>query len=238
MRIDWQTYEDGLLRPEEGRAADEALRRDPQARRELDGLRTLRRRVREAALSEKAPQKRLESALGSVVGVRRPAPWRVRTLYAATALFAVMLAFVGADWYSKPDTLVEERREFETVAQAARWASRESTLALPVLSSASVGPLESVHAGRGWACFDYINQNGIVHVRMSRGKAAKGGCHVVMLDGVELFVHKASGHVRFSRGGFVFNVESADADRNLGVARSVIASIGPGATAGPTVQSF
>ena len=238
MRIDWQMYEDGQLRPEERRAADEALRADPSAKRELDGLRSLRRKVRDAALREKVPVKRLERRLSRVFASHRPSPWRMRAVNASAAVFAVLLAFFGAEWFARPDTLVEERREFQSMSEATKWASDESRISVPMIQANSIGPLESVHAGRGWACFDYVYQNTVVHVKVSKGVPTKSGCNSVTTEGGELLVHSASGKVAFSRDGYAFTVDGAGPEKNLSVARILLRGMGSGANAGPTVPDL
>lgn len=94
MRIDWQMYEDGLLSQQDLQAAEEALRSDPRARMELEGLRAFRRAVRDAALHVSVPQKRLERRLGDVVGRVAIPSVRIRLAIAAAAVCAVAVALV------------------------------------------------------------------------------------------------------------------------------------------------
>lgn len=226
MKIDWQMYEEGELGPEAMRQAEEALRTDPMAKKELDGLRAFRRNVREAALSVTVPQKRLEKRLGEVVGRVELPKWRVRLSLAAAVVCAVVLALIAVDRLSQPNSLIEERREFQTAGEAVEWASEQSMIPMPMIESAKFGPLDSVHAGRGWACFDYVVSHQIVHVKVSKGAVGKAGCSVVPTDDGELFVHTKTSAVSFSRMGLLFSVESKAPVQAMLVARSLIAQFG------------
>ncbi len=227
MRIDWQMYEDGQLGPEAMREAEDALRSGSDARKELEGLRAFRKTVREAAMREPVPHKSLESRLSSVVGQTARPQWRMRFAIAAAAVCALALAFVAYDQFVRPDGTIEVRQKFDDPREASDWASDRSHLEIPDLQSLSVGPLDSVHAASGWACFDYTIGGEVVHVLVSQGMAKKTGCHSVSTSSGVVYVQVGSSNVRLNRRALLFVVMGTDLDRNTSVAESLGALLGP-----------
>lgn len=95
-KIDWQAYLDGSLNAEERHQAEELLKSDPVAQKELDGLKEFCQIIKEQGLSEAVPTDRLANHLSTMVKDNR-APWFARpavlvpTAVAACALTAIAL---------------------------------------------------------------------------------------------------------------------------------------------------
>ncbi len=227
MRIDWQMYEDGQLGPEEMREADDALRFDSGARKELEGLRSFRKSVREAALRERVPQRSLERRLDMVVGQTARPSGRVRLAYGAAAVCALTFAFLALNRFVLTDDTVEVREQFDDVGAAADWASDRSHIEIPDIQKLAVGQFGSVHAASGWACFDYAVDGETVHVLVSQGVARKTGCHSVSTKAGVVYVQVGSSNVRLNLRGLLFVVMGTNLDRNISVAESLGAQLGP-----------
>jgi hypothetical protein len=178
-------------------------------------------------LREPVPQRSLEGRLRKVVGPTPRAQWRLRLAYALVGVIVLALAFLGYERFLGEDPSVEVRREFSDPGAAARWASERSQFEIPAFPGAGAGTLASVHAAKGWACFDYAVEVGTVHVFVSHGVAAKVGCHKIDTDSGAIYVQVGTPTIRFNRKGLLFVVSGGELDRNQSVAESVSALLGP-----------
>ena len=210
MKTDWQKYEDGLLDPAEMRKADETLRTDEVARKELEGLRSFRKMVRDAALGEPVPIGRLRKILWSVIGKSRSPVWRRTATFATIAAGVAAMAFLAYNIFGgQPDVPESEQRmSFATEVEAQKWASNASGVELPTLQLASLGSFESVHCGTGWACFDYYFEGYLIHVYMKKDNVEEG-CEIVQKDGQEFFV---GDDISFEEKGLTVSVKGGTED--------------------------
>lgn len=208
MKIDWQKYDSGELSPEETRIADEALRTDESARKELEGLRSFRNMVRGAALSEPVPHNRLRQILKQVVGKRETYVWRRSATLVTIAAGAAALAFIAYSLINNDNDQLgeEERRSFNDELVARTWAVEKSGVELPSLQLASLGKFDSVHCGVGWACFDYIVDEQIVHVYIKKNNRRKM-CEIVQKGDQTFYV---SDVISFEEQGLTVSVMGAD----------------------------
>lgn len=100
MKIDWQEFEDGGLGEEAMKQANDELRTNPAAQKELKGLDAFRKAVRSAVMAEPIPDHKLNACLRQVCG-RKSAPVWQRTLgFAAVGACAIALALI---YVNQPD---------------------------------------------------------------------------------------------------------------------------------------
>lgn len=209
MNIDWQKYADGLLDPAEMRKADEILRTDDRARKELEGLRSFRKMVRVAALSEPVPHSRLRQILKSVIGKSQSAVWRRTAAFATLGVGAAAMAFLAFNFFSgQTDPGAEVRKTFTSETKAQKWASGVSGVELPTLQLSSLGSFDSVHCSTGWACFDYYFEGYLIHIYMKMDNVAEG-CEVVQRGEQTFFVDDA---ISFDEKGLTVSVQGGTED--------------------------
>lgn len=218
MRIDWQMYEDGELGPE----AEEALRNDPSARAELEGLRAFKRAVREAALTEPVPVRSMEEKLGSLVGRRPTTRWQVRAAAAIAALLLMGLVYGGASVLMWANPAIEQRAGFNTLPTAIDWAVDRSDIPVPQFTETGVGTFTSAHAARGWACFDFLVNGKTAHVLVTRGKVIKFGNPPASNMEGEVYVRSDTGVARFNTRRLLFVVEGGDRATNVAVSHAIL----------------
>ena len=226
MKIDWQAYEDGLLGPEERELAEKALRTDPSARKQLEGLRAFRAMLRNVALREPVPHRRLRTILRSVIGRSRPALRRYALVGAATVA-AVVFAFLSFRAIYQPP-VGEMRESFDTFAQAQTWASRQTGFVIPKIELASLGAFQSVHCSSGEACFDYLVNGHILHVAISRVKIDPTHCGLQVIEGKPMYVDKLGDAISFeSSDGSTVTVEGCSKELRLQAAGILYAQLHP-----------
>jgi hypothetical protein len=199
MRIDWQRYDGWDLGPEQVRGAEQALRSDPRARREL------------------------EARLAAVVGDQPPVARHSRRpllLAAAAAVLAVLAFALWPTLTADPDQ--EQRRAADDLGSAVSWAAQRSDLSVKGMDHVGAGKLVSVHAARGWACFDYEVGGATVHVRVSEGLVAKAGCHLVETEDGAVYVHDATSTIRFSKSGLLYVVAGPDVQTGMSVVKAIL----------------
>lgn len=208
MKIDWQKFDSGELSPEEMRTADELLRTDESARKELEGLRSFRNMVRGAALSEPVPHNRLRQMLKQVVGNTHTSVWRRSATLVTIAAGAAALAFIAFSLIDNEQPGEDDRRSFNDELVARTWAVEKSGVELPSLQLASLGKFDSVHCAVGWACFDYIVDEQIVHVYIKKNNRRKG-CEIVQKGDQTYYVTEV---ISFEEQGLTVTVMGADED--------------------------
>jgi hypothetical protein len=152
-RIDWQAYLDGTLGKEELAIAEQALKTDPCARRELDALKKFILLVGNSARSEMVPTRRFEFL------IPRPAPNHVFRKF----LFALVpvAVFAGAWYQTSRDTArldqtpVTEIVHMRDPQQASTWATEQLGTGVPVVTLKGRARMCLARRGNGWAAFDY-----------------------------------------------------------------------------------
>ena len=206
MRIDWQMYDDGLLSPEEMKEAESMLKKDDGARRELEGLRSFRRMIRQAGMREPVPFGRLQRILREIVG--RSASWSGRQLAVFGSVAAAVLLLALFAWQNGPlgGRSDGEVRHFASVERAVQWATPVSGLDLPTFDLGEVAEFDGVHCGKEWACFDYIVDGETVHVYI-QVRSEKGECKIFDIGSVRYYV---SDEIAFDHDGLTIQVSGGD----------------------------
>ncbi|MCH7903724.1 MAG: hypothetical protein IH944_04060 [Armatimonadetes bacterium] len=206
MRIDWQMYDDGLLSPEEMKEAESMLKKDDGARRELEGLRSFRRMIRQAGMREPVPFSRLRRILREIVG--RSASWSGRQIAVFGSVAAAVLVLALFAWQNGPlgGRSDGDVRRFASVELAVQWATPVSGLDLPTFELGEVADFEGVHCGKEWACFDYIVDGETVHVYV-RVKSDKGVCTIFDRNNVLYYV---SDEIEFDHEDLTIQVSGGD----------------------------
>ena len=232
MRTDWQAYDAGSMGVEERRSAEELLRTDLRARKELEGLRSFQKAVRSAALKESVPLKRLEAALTGIVARQKLPAWRVRLVGVLAVACSLALAGIAYKNWPQPSAALEQTHEFSEFAQARVWAQEVSGVSIPPVGLGSEGALFSVHANKGWACFDYKVNNQYVHVRVSNvGEDLSCTPEDKLEDGV--FVGDRSSNAHFDYAGLTVGIKSPRKALSVALAKKVMAACKSPTGAGP-----
>ena len=205
MRIDWQMYEDGVLSPEEMKEAESMLKNDDGARRELEGLRSFRRMIRQAGMREQVPFGRLQRILREIVG---RTSWSGRRAAVSGSVAAAVLVLAFFAWKNGPlgGEGAGDVKHFASVEGAVQYATPVSGLDLPTFELGEVAEFEGVHCGKEWACFDYIVDGKSVHVYIQI-KSEKGDCRIFDRDGFRYYVSDA---IEFDHQGLTIQVSGGD----------------------------
>ena len=163
MSTDWQAYEDGSLRGEELSHAQLILGSDRRARAEVEGIRALKKALREAALAEEVPTDALKRALAQTAKIRRPfrRPLALAVTFAAAA--AVVLAlWVGPSIIQGPvsqPAQVVAAEQFPTTdpVTAHTWLVSHSHQRAPYITAkACHGKLVNAKYGPDWIAWDVM----------------------------------------------------------------------------------
>lgn len=161
-RIDWQAYLDGSLSPEAIADAERALRDDPAATREFEGLQAFRAALREAGAAEPVPEMRLEALLQRTASQRTVLSRRRFSIAGSMALAAAAIwAFFALDLPRYADPLRLDHsptREMLLTAnptEAAQWVSTKVGFNAPAIDLGTSANLTTIRRGDGWACYDY-----------------------------------------------------------------------------------
>lgn len=225
MRVDWQRYIDGVLTPEEKVVADGLLRSDPSARRELEGLKEFKRALRESALREPVPMKRLNQALAVATGrganprtILRPA-LLAAGLLAATALAVVFALNYDPNPYDFPPM---KRERFTSATAAHAWAEKETGLELLFVDLAPMGRTVGAHVNGASACFDFDVDGTLVHVQVARAKFSAKGCKTVPTDDGNVLIHEKSATVYLNCGEFGYVVYGSDAQTGVAIGKALL----------------
>lgn len=228
MKIDWQAFDDGVLRLEDRDRAIAALSNDPAAKRELEGLRRLKQTIREAALAEPVPTARLESILKNVTAPtptksqRRPlSPWLVAAALAAAVVIAAAAAFMPTSLGGS----VNETIAVSSPEEAQRVAAHRSGISVPLIDLGSYGSAKAVHAGKRWACLDFQVEGNTVHIGMEPSICSTSGYEPVQTEHGIYFKNQHSQRVLFEKGGMYYNVHGGDDVQRSKVAELALASI-------------
>lgn len=161
-KIDWQLFESGQMTGEQLAEAQEALRNDPMAAKELEGLKSFTKTCRKAGLSEPVPTQRLNSICSQVCQYEKAPMWRRLAIPAGAAAAVVVVAFLytrGAP--IDPLAPVPPGEQILTTDSllVADWASQRAHIYVPKLELNQVAKLKSAECGEGWACLDLAADN-------------------------------------------------------------------------------
>ena len=225
MRVDWQRYIDGVLTPEEMAVADGLLRSDPSARRELEGLKEFKRVLRESALREPVPTKRLNRALTLATGRgERQRPILRPALLAFGLLAASALAVLFAlNYDSNPYDLPPTKHERFTSATAAHaWAEEETGIKLLFVDLAPMGRTVGAHTNGASACFDFDVDGELVHVQVTNAKFNTKGCKIVPTDDGNVLIHEKSDTVYLNCGESGYIVYGSDAQTGVAIGKALL----------------
>lgn len=227
--MDWQAYLAGALPPEEMARHEEALRNDPNAREELEGLRQFIAKCREAGHAEPCPLMKLEGHLSRVAaGPKRMAP-RARFLrFGMAGLAAAAVAFVAFFLTAKDPIQIHASetlasRAIHAPAEAREWVRETNGLSLPPVELAGKGELKNVSCGVDWACYDFTVDGQPYSLIFSRDKQCFSGAKKVEKDGRTYFVGHGIGW-QCSTYSYYLKGGSSD-DQRWRVANSVVKDI-------------
>jgi hypothetical protein len=173
-KINWQEYEDGSMTPEMRKTADELLKTDPKAQEELDGLRSFRKSIRKACLTEPVPEHKLRKILRSIVsptGSKSGSRRLLLPLGAAAAMAAVAWFAFGPSITTDPN--VERTLMVSNSTEAAAFAAEGAGFAVPPITLAGLNAtLTGTHCKDGFACFDFLVDGALYHVTMQTSPAS------------------------------------------------------------------
>jgi hypothetical protein len=204
-RIDWQAYLDGSIEPGERREAERLLREDPQAQRELDGLKSFVSAVRQAGLSE-APQ---------AGGRRGRAALKVGAGLLATAAVLILAFFLTLDPMRLNRAPTRETFAIESPTEAASWVVEKTGMPAPELPLGEAR-LIGARYGRGWACYDYQLEGNDYFLYMSRDATPlQKAERVVERDGMRYYLGQGVG---WEHGELAFYLRGGEEERRLDLA--------------------
>jgi hypothetical protein len=197
MRFDWQKFEDGTLAPDDQKRAEELLKHDEQAQKELEGLRHFRKAVRKAAMSEPFPEKKLEKILSGVADPE-PTGWRWQRFavpgMAAAAVIAFALFAIGQQNPLNSTKSTEIRYALNDPVQLATQVTQRAGFTPPALTLAGLGSLEGAHCDDGYACFDYMVDGEIYHITMRLDQMLLQSCtEKISKNGIDYSVGRGIG---------------------------------------------
>ena len=156
-KIDWQLFEAGQMTGDQLAEAQEALKNDPQAAKELDGLKNFTKTCRKAGLSEPVPTQKLNAICSQVCQYERAPLWRRLAVPAAAAAVVFVVVFMATRGSGiDPLAPVPPGEQLLTGDSllVADWASQRAHIFVPKLDLAKVASLKSAECGEGWACLD------------------------------------------------------------------------------------
>jgi hypothetical protein len=215
MRIDWQAYLDGSLDAEARALADQQLRNDPSAQKELAGLKAFVSSVRNACLCEEVPLERLNRLVPEPKSESlRSSNYRTRWVYGLAA--AAVLAFAFFRFGTQgPDPSVPDFATNDPQV-ASRWASAKLSMNIPALDLGSDATLFRAHSYGERCCFDYKVKGKAYHVNIERNKDQSFEGRSIKLDsGTTAFVGRG---VKWSQGAYQMYVVGPDEDVAIDVA--------------------
>lgn len=134
---DWQAYDAGALSAEETSRHESALRNDPEARAELEGLRAFVARVRSAGLSDVVPHARLAGMSTNAHPPRKRTPLylTVGLTAAAAALLAFWVAPRMEGPVAAPHSLAATRKiRTSDPVEARQWLVSNTSRPAPTLT--------------------------------------------------------------------------------------------------------
>lgn len=180
---------------ESGRqAAEQILRGSQQAQRELAGLKTFRRAVRQAALQEPVPQAQLVRNLATITGpVRKPARWHWAIAPLAGAVMAFAWFGLTHDPYRLDSGPTNKTYATSDAAAAHDWLAQNTKLEVPPVSLAGLGSMKQASHGPDWACYDFMVEGEVYQVYVKPCTTAFAGAKVVHRDGMPFFDCKGVG---------------------------------------------
>jgi len=159
-RMDWQAFDDGSLSAEERAVAVDRLKQDDVAHRELEGLKSFQKTIRQRGMSEAIPHDRLNGMLRRVCGRQEVSPaqrWVIPTAAVAACLIAAAVIF-----RPRPEPIVFDTSPQLTAVtthnptDAANWVRKQSGVQVPVISLAGVpSRIEGARCGSCWVSYDY-----------------------------------------------------------------------------------
>ena len=173
-RIDWQEYEDGSMTPEMRKIADELLKTDPKAQEELEGLRSFRKSIRKACMTEPVPEHKLRKILRSIVAPASGQGFSLKRLMLPVGVAAALAALAWAAFgpSSTIDPSVEQTLVVSNSTEAAAFAAKRAGFDVPPITLAGLkATLEGTHCKDGFACFDFRVDGVLYHVTMQTSPA-------------------------------------------------------------------
>lgn len=194
-QFDWQAYLDGGLSPDERAGADSLLKSEEWARRELDGLNTLRAALKQASLHQTPDSGRAERVLS---GLSRSAPSRARWVFGfAVTVLVIIGAFLGWRAYTFDPfrldlTAAREIVPMSSPQVAAQWVRTRTSFPAPTLPLGGRARIVGSRYGDGWACYDYEIDGVTYYLYMSPRDSFTGDI-LRSVDGARLYVAKGIG---------------------------------------------
>ncbi|MBC8064997.1 MAG: hypothetical protein H7Y17_09215 [Chlorobia bacterium] len=216
MKIDWQSYLDGSLPSDERAMAEQALREDLQAQRELEGLREFVSTVRSAALAEEVPLERLAAFLPRTEE-KPKRNWLPQlgwaTGFAAAAAIGTIL--IRSQLAGPSET--EHEIFTSNFSVASTWASSKLSMNVPALDLGSDAKLFFVHESGDKCCFDYKVKGKTYHVNVRAKQSAPWiqGESVKLANGQSATINRG---VHWNQGQYEFYVVGPDSDTSLDLA--------------------
>lgn len=222
-RFDWQAYVDGTLGPDERARHETRLAQDEIARREVEGLRSLKREVRKAALSEPVPKATLLAILKRAQRHPMTVPSRI-----AVAACLTMALLVGAYVFNQSDPVKLDRspvtEEFATsnAIVAAQWVTEQTGLPAPIMKMRCGAKIRAAKYGDGWAGYQFEHDGRRFRLFMSRCNKPFDGARVVTKAGKEFYVGKGIG---WKQNGIAYYLRGGDESTRWSMAMECVASI-------------
>jgi len=223
--LDWQMYDAGLFEPIEQKRADEALRSDPNAQRELDGLRSFKALVRNAGLQEPVPYDRLQRALKDVVGSTARPRMKLGLVAAAVIASAAVLAFAATLFDTGRPSVPNTATKFSSPVAARDFAVSKSKIDFPAITLSGVGKIKAAHAHLRSACLDFEVDGQIMHVRVQKDSCSTDSFKAIETASGTVFVDEMGQTTRFSQREVFYSVYGGDEKSRVAVATKALAEV-------------
>ncbi len=240
-KTDWQAYLDGSLEGDQLAHAEQNLNDDPNARAELDGLKSFIGQLKNQGLSEPVPLDRLKANLNQTVRANRT-PWHARPVFWVPAMAAAL--GILALTFNNPIRSINSYQPLPVAAQevelrlsefqaattihdpqaAARWANEKTKKPAPVVTFASLPgtTFDGAECGFCWIAYkiSYKGDQYTVYGRQERDRYTdelpSSSC-----DGGTLFHFKGGVGWR-GKGNMSYAVKGGTSEGRLAIAESAI----------------
>jgi hypothetical protein len=225
---DWGAYLDGCMGEGERSELERRLSECDKTRKDFEGFKEFRAALREAALNQGVPSRRLEDALVRATTEPRRS-WLRAALLPAFGAAILLVAYWGwstaiYDPMRLNTTPIVATLRTSSPAEAARWAGQALGFEPPALSLGGKANLVSAQRGQSWGCFDYVMNGQRFYLYFCCDDAPFEGAKTESWRGENVYLGKGVG---WKRGGMVFYLKGGDEASRRRLAEAALSEMRP-----------